>query len=149
MGTNFLASDFYFIQQRTSNILKFGAHVVFICHASLCNKAAVSVEGYCVWNELKNLLVCDPQSFTVWCPVFLCNHLQSHKYMIPGVLKICSGYKNCAVCSSLEVIEWLYKTLSILNTGPIDHQYRTFMVVCILFETSKFHSLFILMERTE
>ncbi len=33
--------------------------------------------------------------------------------------------------------------------GPTDHNYKTFMEFCILFETSIFQSPFILMEKTD
>lgn len=44
-------------------------------------------------EQLDSLLVCDPQSASVWCPIFFCNHSQSQQVYDYNLFKSCSVFQ--------------------------------------------------------
>lgn len=54
--------------------------------------------------------------FSVWCPVFICNQLQSGQVYDSKCFKICSDFKRCAVYSSLQYLKiWTEFSFTVLQ----------------------------------
>lgn len=77
-----------FRTQYTHCFFLFGMHTIHIQYISTS-----FWENMLCLEWLENLVVCGPQLFTVWCPVFLCYQSQSQEVYDDLCLKMCSVLK--------------------------------------------------------